>query len=161
MLSNERLVEAHTKGFRVTDAGVAIKPDGSIQPVSLNNWGYWRFSIKNTDGKIRAIMVHRLMAFQKFGIRLFDPGIEVRHLNGPQDNRKESIEIGTKSQNMMDRDPAVRKAIAAGAARKLTDEQVRQLREERVGGAKYSDLAQRYSIRKSTVSYIVRGITCA
>ena len=101
------------------------------------------------------------MAFQKFGIRLFDPGIEVRHLNGPQDNRKESIEIGTKSQNMMDRDPAVRKAIAAGAARKLTDEQVRQLREERVGGAKYSDLAQRYSIRKSTVSYIVRGITCA
>lgn len=161
MTPNERLAEVFERGFKVTDAGAVLKPDGSTQPVGKDKHGYWRFSAKGSDGKIRQVMVGRLAAYQKYGEQLFADGIEVRHENGDEaDNRLGNVLIGTKSQNALDKDPEVRRAVSAGAARKLTDDQVRQLREERARGTKYADLAQKYGIQKSTVSYIVRGITC-
>ena len=157
---NERLVEAYQRGFRVTAEGVALKPDGSLQPVGLDKWGYWRFSVKNSDGKIRAVMVHRLAAYQKFGERLFEPGIEVRHLNGSTNNQQQFLEIGTPSQNAMDKSSETRRTVAGRAARKLTDAQVAQLRQEREAGASYKQLEEKYGVRKSTISYIVRRLTC-
>ena len=163
MTPNQRLVEVHRLGWRVTAEGEMLKPDGSAQPVNKDKCGYWRFSVKLDDGLVRSVYVHRLQAYQKFGSRLFETGIEVRHLNGEADNSARHIEIGTKNQNESDKPLAVRKAFVAGAgraARKLTDEQVIQLRKDREAGAKYSQLAEKYGVRSSTISYIVRGVTC-
>lgn len=157
---NERLVEAYELGWRVTDQGVALKPDGSVQPVNADASGYLRFSVKLSDEKVRGVYVHRLMAYQKFGKSLFEAGIEVRHLKGLLDNSRESIEIGTKAQNERDKPPEIRSAIAGRAARKLSDAQVAQLRQDREAGASYKELEEKYGIRKSTISYIVRGLTC-
>lgn len=156
----ERVMELHKKGFRVTENGVALKPDGSKQPVTLDKWGYWRFSYKFSDGAARAMLVHRLAAYQKFGKKMFEPGIEVRHMNGSQDNSAKHLLLGTSSQNSMDRPKEVRIASAARARRKLTDEQVAKLRREREAGATLPQLAAKYGLRKSTVSYIARGLTC-
>lgn len=163
MTPNERLVEVHTRGWRVSDAGIALKPDGSPQPVTPDKHGYLRFSVKHSDGEIRAIYTHRLQAYQKFGEKLFEPGTEVRHLNGELDNSAQHIEIGTKSQNELDKPLETRAAFAAGAggaARKLSDAQVAQLRQDRVAGASYKQLAEKYGIQKSTISYIVNNKTC-
>lgn len=59
----------------------------------------------------------------------------------------------------MDRVPALRRKIAATAARKLTDVQVASLLEDRRNGATYAELNERYGIKKSAISYIVNGKT--
>lgn len=161
MNAQERLLEAAEIGYRVNESGDPVSPSGEVLSKNKNRDGYWRFSVKGSDKKVRSIDVHRMVAFQKFGAALFEPGIQVRHANGIEsDNSWDNILIGTSSQNNMDKDPEIRKAVAGKAARKLSDEQVAALREERKNGAKYSQLAEKYGIRKSTVSYIVRGVTC-
>jgi hypothetical protein len=159
MTSNDRIVEAVSKGYRIEN-GKPISPTGEVLAVNRDRGGYWRFSVLGSDGKVRPLMVHRVVAYQKYGKGLFAPGIQVRHANGNQsDNSFENILIGTQSDNEMDKPDEIRKTVARNAARKLTEEQVCQLRKDRESGMKYDALVQKYGIRKSTVSYIVNGKT--
>ena len=156
--------EAAAKGYRINESGDPVSPSGEVLAKNQDRTGYWRFTVLSSDGKRRNVYIHRLVAFTKFGESLFEKGIEVRHKNGNEsDNSCSNILIGTKSENELDKAPEVRAAFVAGAekaARKLSDGQVAQLRADRAAGAKYDELALKYGIRKSTVSYIVRGITC-
>jgi hypothetical protein len=115
---------------------------------------------KPTHGEI---LVHRLVAYQKFGDQIFDPGLVVRHLDGNQRNNCPSnLEMGTMSQNMLDRPAEVRLAHAKKAARarrSLSDAQVAQLRADHAAGIPYSRLMKKYGLAKSTVSYIINRIT--
>jgi len=157
----ERLREAHAVGYRVDEEGRVFSPSGRQLSLSADRDGYPRFSVKLSDGLVRGVFVHRLAAYQLFGEAMFEPGIEVRHKNGKvSESGTSNILIGTHSQNMQDVDPEVRRRVAGRAARKLTDEQVAQLRSDRAAGMKYVDLCAKYGLRKSTISYIVRGITC-
>jgi hypothetical protein len=154
---------AFEKGYRVLPDGSVCSPKGRI--LSRNNTdrdGYPQFRFEKG---CTYIPVHRLAAYQKFGKRLYDPGIEVRHRrNDPSNSRPCNILIGTRSQNSMDKSRATRvrvAKIAAAARRSLTDTQVDQLRKDRDGGMSYLELMAKYEIAKSTVSYIVRRKTYA
>ena len=98
---NEKI--AYNKGYRVSKSGKCLNPNG--EEISRNNNGkdYYVFSLRN-NGKILKIGIHRLQAYQKFGDSIYNKGMQVRHLNGNSlDNSICNIEIGTGSQNMMDR----------------------------------------------------------
>jgi len=161
MSCRSRLLYAIQAGYKVLDDGSVIAPSGKERKTG-NKEGYRSFTI-NADGEYGYVMVHRLLAYQKYGDRIFEPGVEVRHLNSdPSDNRVENIEIGTHSQNMMDMPRERRWAKAKQAAkakRKLTEEQVATLRCDHAAGMSYRKLMQKYGISKTAVSYIVNAKT--
>ena len=149
---------AYLLGYRVTEDGRVLGLSGNERKLQINAAGYYRFSYRKDKPQIR---VHRLQAYQKYGVRLYEAGMVVRHLDGnPENNSASNIEIGTQSQNMQDRDAAVRKAHAKKAAsflRRLTDEQVIAIRVAYASGVKGIVLAKQYEVSKSTISWIACG----
>jgi hypothetical protein len=94
--------EAYNKGYRCTKEGILLNPE-CVKIGHVAQSGYYVTSIR-IDGKYTKIKAHRLQAFQKFGDEMFKPRIQVRHLNANKlDFSYENIEIGTPSQNMMDK----------------------------------------------------------
>lgn len=157
-----RLLEAHKRGYRVREDGLVETPHGG----TLRGWsaknGYRAISLR-IEGKPKWIHVHSLAAFQKFGKKALAEGTQVRHLNGlPHDNRLVNIAIGSARDNRLDLPKTVRVRTArsgASAQRKLSPQQIKQLKKDRAAGAKYKDLTVKYGITKSTVSYILNGKT--
>jgi len=95
---------AHSKGYRVTRNGVVLSRRGA-RKCSFNtsrDVPYKKFNIR-IDGKNTNIKVHRLQAFQKYGDKIYEDYMVVRHLDGDSlNNSWDNIAIGTRSQNMMD-----------------------------------------------------------
>ena len=113
---NKFLVEAYERGYRVND-GKVYNPSGKQIKLQLDKNGYYRFTIR-LNGKNNSVRVHRLVAYQKYGDKLFEPGIEVRHRNNnSKDNLDENVFIGTSSQNKMDKNPEDRLEHAKKASK--------------------------------------------
>lgn len=92
---------ASKRGYVVSEEGELFNPKGKIIGV-IKTSGY-RGSMIRVNGKKTWITNHRLQAFQKYGNKLFEEGIMVRHKDGnPLNNYWENILIGTQSDNMMD-----------------------------------------------------------
>lgn len=80
------------------------------------NRKYYIFCIRFDDGRPKSVKVHKLQAYQKYGEKMFEEGIVVRHLNDdPLDNSYENIAIGTISDNMFDMPQEKRKKLAKHA----------------------------------------------
>lgn len=155
----ERIRIAAVKGYTADKQGRVFAPSG--YELKLNNRkGYYRFCAGSSSAVIK---VHQFVAYLKYGDASFGVGIEVRHLNNnSSDNSWDNLQIGTPSQNAMDSLPSTRLAKARAAAakrRKLTTDEVNQLREARRAGASYKELMVQYNIAKSTVSLIVNEKT--
>jgi hypothetical protein len=150
---------AYESGYRPTPDGGVIGPRGNLLKVYPNGKGYLEFKIKHDVN----VAVHRFIAYCKFGDKIYEPGLEVRHKKPTITNtHPDNLLLGTKRQNHFDKSPETRKRFAeAGAAalRSLSTDQVIQLRKDRVAGYKYKDLVRKYGIAKSTVSYIVNRKT--
>ena len=154
------LLHAVKKGMFVDRKGHLYGIRGARRILHHNRDGYARVRTwVPLINQYTNIMVHQLQAYQKFGDKLFKKGIQVRHLNGDRaDNRWENIDIGTAYDNAMDRSKEARKKHALNAAsyqRKLTDDQVRELRRLRKEGAPYKRLTKMFDISKGNVSDIV------
>lgn len=159
------LLEAYQKGYRVDDLGnVSSENTDKLKVWKSHKHGvkYFYFGVKY-QGKKCNIPVHRLQAFQKFGTKLFDPGIQVRHLDGDSyNNRFENIAIGTQSENMMDRPEEQRIRLAKNAAkhkRKWSDEEIEKIKKMRESGHTYKQIRAVYPMALSTLSYILNGKT--
>lgn len=154
---------AYSKGYTVTPEGVPIGPRGPRKTSRSGKWGRLRFAIKISD-KLKNIEVHRLQAYQKFGEKLYEPNTEVRHKNNNYlDNSFDNLLLGTHQQNVLDLPPEerLRKAkIAANERKSLSDDEVKQLRQDRKYMT-YKELMAKYGIAKSTVSFIVNRKTYA
>lgn len=167
----QRVVAASELGYTVTRDGVVLNPKGMPRKTYTRKYGgrgsvylpYAAFSVRVASGNPKDVLVHRLVAYQKFGVAAFQEGIVVRHLDGDSlNNASENIAIGTHQQNALDRDPEVRRAHAQHAAmhrRKLTSEKFAEFHADREAGMSMNALAVKYGIAKSTVSYIVNGKT--
>lgn len=145
------------KGYKVDRNGVVFSPFIS-QPRKpyRDKHGYLRFSVM--DGKTsRCCPVHRLQAYQKFGDKIYEDGIEVRHLDGnPSNNSWDNIEIGTHSDNMMDRPKEVRARLAGNANRKYDAEAVRAFY---AATRSYKRTMAEFGIpSKGTLNYILRSV---
>jgi hypothetical protein len=117
---NAALRLASLKGYRVTELGEVINALGGVRKCQIKRNRHDLRKVFNVGlgGGVRfPVPVHKLVAFQKFGEAMFEPGIQVRHLDGNSlNNCPENIELGTQSDNAMDRPPEDRQAHSRHAA---------------------------------------------
>jgi DNA-binding transcriptional regulator YiaG len=156
--SKELLIYVYNKGYRVNQDGDVISFTGQIRKPRLDSRGYLTFNI-NFNKCSWPISVHRLVAYQLYGDKIFKSGIQVRHLNGNKiDNSFKNIAIGTQSDNMMDKKPEDRhnhSKHAASYLRKFTNDQIAEIRRLKKKGLSHNKLAAIYKCTKSTISGII------
>jgi hypothetical protein len=128
---------------------------GRLLSPGLGSHGY--FGVHLGAGTSR--LVHRLMA-EAFLPRVLGCG-HVNHLNGIKtDNRLENLEWSNKSLNQrhamkqgLYKGPPLKQGEAQGNA-KLTEEQVRYVRQQRATGTPILTLARELSVSQSLISYV-------
>lgn len=112
---NKAIIVAYKKGYRVSECGNSVvykERERKLQVKNNFNKPYLRFSISLGEGKSTNIMVHRLMAYQKYKKRAFKEGIVIRHKNDNSlDNSKKNILLGTQSINMKEKFKNAKKKI--------------------------------------------------
>ncbi len=151
---------AHEKGYRVIDGEVISPFTGKSRKLRVHNRdGYKKyvFTVGEKGKSSYPIDVHKLIAYQKYGNKVFDPDFEVRHLdNNSLNNLEENISIGTKSQNQMDKPEKLRRALSVNAAtriRKFTDAEMEKIRKYH---RNYKDTMETFDITsKGTLHYIL------
>jgi hypothetical protein len=171
MTNQEVLLLAVEKGYHVTPAGEPHGPNGPLRG-SLHRGGKRKGEEKPTPYRAitlrigratRSVPVHRIQAYQKFGDRLFEEGVLVRHLDSNSLNNEENnLELGTAAENSLDRDPELRQAQAqhaANARRAWTADEVRALRQRRKQGERCIDLAAEQGVSKGQMSGMLNGRT--
>ena len=147
------------KGYTITKEGKVLNKNNKLRNLDISNKGYYRFTIKK-ENKCRSVLAHRLQAFIKFGDKIYDENIEVRHLNGvKEDNSFDNIEIGTHTENMNDipKDIIIKKALHASTHnRKFTDNEMIQIREYYQNTKSYKKTKEKFNISSSgTLQYIL------
>lgn len=163
MLSNYNkiLIKAYRKGYRVID-GKVYNPFG-YQLKLRNINGYYHFNFGSGSGRTqKRIKVHRLVAYQKYGDKLFESGIEVRHKNNDsKNNLDDNILIGTSSQNKMDINPEDRLEHAKKASshiRKFSNAEVEEIRRTYAGIRSYKQVMEMFDISsKGTLHHILNN----
>lgn len=110
-------------------------------------------------GDSYGVKVHQLSAYQMLGDEMIVSELLVCHKDEDElNNRMDNLYLGTHSSNMMDQPEAVRIARAKHAAkaqRRLTEEQVVELRQDSTDGMSNVALMAKYKIAAGTVSGIV------
>src|SRR6478735_1867022 len=95
--SNEMIRVASQKGYTINKAGDILNPKGQLVKGSTRKFKasvYKTFGI-NYRGMSRPILVHRFVAYKKFGEVALEAEC-IRHLNqNSLDNRPDNIDIGT------------------------------------------------------------------
>lgn len=158
---------AFKKGYRINIDGEIVNPNGKIIKGSIlncRNIKYRKFNIRDFNNNIIRIKVHRLMGYQKFGNKIYDETMQIRHLNGNSlDNSYNNIGIGTASENANDKDEKVRKESAHKASlssSKYDKDFVDSLKKDRNDGLTYKELMDKYHISsKGTISFLINSRT--
>lgn len=151
------LLLAYEKGYRITEDGKVINPNGKEVKGSINE-GYLEIGIR-VDKKTQKLKVHRLQGYQKFGERIFEEGIVLRHLNSNSlDNSWDNIGIGSHSDNMNDIPEEIRlkKALhATSFTKKHNYEEVKAYYAE---VKSYKKVMERFNISsKGTLNFILNS----
>ncbi len=164
---DQALVKAHEDGYRVVDKKVISPYSGEAIRLTTVR-GYPKFAHRiGKPGARPIVMVHRLVAYQKYGNKLFEEGIQVRHLDGDKLNFSEdNICIGTASENAMDmpreqRVARARKGVLAGskARRRWSDEEILAIRKRHEETSSYSVVMKEFGITsKGSLHYIINNV---
>ncbi len=144
------------KGYIVSEDGIFYNPKKEILNYTIN--GYISTCIRVNGHKIN-VKAHRLQAYQKYGDKLYEPGILVRHLDGnPSNNCWENILIGTNSDNMMDIPSQIRikKSLhATSFVRKYNKKEIKEYHEIEKS---YKNTMEKFNITsKGTLNYILNN----
>jgi len=159
--------EAFLKGYRTTRKGEVIGlKKAKLSPV-VGTGGYLFVTIyinKIIGQKRRHLEVHRLVAYHKYGDKLFSPGMEVRHIDGNKTNNSwDNIVLGTHFNNAMDVPLELRIKYATHAGRsnsKLTKEDVKEIRRlRREEQLTYREILEIYPTSKAALSGIINKKT--
>ena len=160
MIKPEEL--ALIKGYTVTKEGILLNRNG-IQVkgrIKDRKRDYYNFDIRigpRKENKKVHCMIHRLQAYQKFGDKIYEKGIVVRHLNGDRyDNSYDNIDIGTNKDNKNDIPKELVSINCGHISRKYSKETIESIRKDYENGMSYSNIMIKYNISsKGTVHYII------
>lgn len=149
---------AFENGYRVDEDGNLINKKGKFLKGHLRN-GYYCFNVYSGTKRL-FVRTHRLQAYIKYGDKMFDDGIIVRHLNGDsKDNSFGNISIGTQHDNMMDIPKNLRIAHAKKASSftcVYSNKDVDDIKYLLSIGTTWKDVMKKYNITsKGTMSYII------
>lgn len=158
MISNTEI--AYNKGYYVVEGKVFNKNGKELKLKTCTN-GYLCFSIHYQSKNKINIFVHQLVAYQKFGERYLEKDIVARHLDGNKlNNSRNNIEIGTLSQNQLDRPAKERRKYSIEAAtqnRRFTDSELLAIRDLHKETKSYSTVMKKFNISsKGTLAYILK-----
>lgn len=145
------------RGYVVTEDGKLLNPKGKEVGI-VKDTGYIASMIRVNKKRVW-YTCHRLQAFQKYGNKLYEEGILVRHKDGnPLNNSWENILIGTVSDNMMDIPEQVRIKKAKDAwvgRRKYNKEEVKDFYKT---SKSYKETMGEFGITsKGTLHYILNN----
>ena len=159
--ASRHVILAYDKGYRVIDGEVSSpKTDKRLKAgFSTTQAGYKsrKFTIRGEGSYNNAVYIHRLVAYQKYGMQMFKEGLHVRHLDGNSlNNSEDNIAIGTSAQNSMDRSPSVRKSHALKALskaslvnRRFSDAKIKEIRATHTKLKSYKKIKEMYNISSS------------
>lgn len=146
-----------------------VSKEGKVfnnQNIELKGWlddrGYLKVGLRIKDYKIpKSVKIHLLQAYQKFGNKIFEENIVVRHFNGNAvDNSWDNILIGTHSDNRLDIPKLIRIESATTASRKMQDnsrtyEERCKIYDDLNSGLTYSEIMKKHNISsKGTLSFM-------
>lgn len=121
-ITDQMILEAYRRGYRVTDDGRLTSPTGRCRAIRLyGTQRYPTFAIQwkgKTQSGVFGIPIHQFAAFCFFGNDAFATGLVVRHRDDDRLNvRRDNIVMGTYSENELDKPAAVRSRSARLARR--------------------------------------------
>lgn len=154
-IRNEALIESYNLGYRIIN-GILYNPKNTVVDGMLSKSGYkfYSFRCSNHTKKSTSVYYHRLVALQKYGTKIFEKDIVVRHLDGNKINNSiENIVIGSQSDNMFDVPKDIRicrtkKSIVKTL--KLTHDVVLSIQNDYKKTQSYKYITEKYGISKST-----------
>lgn len=153
---------------QLVELGYSITKDGKcISKTGKELKGYKKGNYQYLSTRVNGVMIispfHRIQAYQKFGDKIYEDDIVVRHLDSnPLNNSWDNIEIGTHSDNMMDQPEEQRIKKASNANKKYSDELVLEIKEYRDLGHTYSEIMEKFNIlHKGTVSNLLNSRICS
>lgn len=155
---NKAILIAAQKGYRVDKDGSVVSPSGRILYTSVCNKGYLRFIIRKQkpDNGHWKVYVHKLQAYQKFGIEMFDSDCVRRLDNVKTNNTYDNIDIGSIMDNWMDIPARRRMEICSTANQKYDIATVKEIRAKHRDGVSMKTLMAEYNITsKGTFSHIL------
>lgn len=154
--------------YKISDAGeiwsiddpARHNPKGGLLKFDKSSHGYPRIYLYKPPGRKR-FQVHRLVMLAFVGPP--PPKHEVNHKNGIHDDaRLENLEYVTKSQNQRHSYDVLKNVINNGSEHgmsKLTEADIRPIREARKSGESLQAIANRYGVNVPSISLIVNGKT--
>lgn len=147
------VISAYNKGYRVIGGNVISPYSNNFRVLSIDTRGYYRFTVK-VDKISYGVQVHRLVAYQKYRDKIFEKGIQVRHLDGnPLNNLEDNIAIGTQSDNQMDIPKKQRSINAGKRSRKHKHEEIIYFYNKTKS---YKETMKKFDLSSSgTLSYIL------
>lgn len=155
LTANEWLVIAKGKGYKAMQDGSVVGLKGQKLKLAPQSRGYLVFSV-NHNGKIRAIPVHRFVAYWKYGDALFEAEC-VRHLDGnPHNNKFENIAIGSIRDNYFDMSEVERREIYEGRGR-FGEDDIDKMIKMRGEGFLLKEIGEEFGISYSMAGMILRG----
>lgn len=145
-----------SRGSYVTEEGIMYNKKGIEICNYISSCGYYTSQIRMNNKK-KNYHKHRVQAYQKYGDRLYEKGIVVRHLNGDKlDNSWENIAIGTQSDNMMDVPKQVRIKKAVHAASHNIKYNYKEVKEFHKISKSYKETMLKFNISsKGTLYHIL------
>ena len=153
------LLTAIEKGYTVDNLGDVYSKHKKLKKIQQKAGGitYHSFSVRLNGGKSKLVNIHRYVAYKKYGEKIFEKGIEVRHLDSnPLNNLWENIGIGTAKDNAGDKSPetSMKAALTATSFVKIHNhEEIIKLHNE---GMSYKRLMEKFNISsKGTISFII------
>lgn len=149
---------AYDRGYRMDKDGLFFNPKGEVVG-GFKHDGYRKYKLRvpGDYNKYFHFKLSRFQAYCKFGDKIYDKGIVVRHLNGIRnDDSWDNIEIGTQSENMMDCPKEDRVARAINASRKIVKHNVKEIRDYYSKVKSYRKTMKKFNISSSgTLWYIL------
>jgi hypothetical protein len=159
-ITNLVIIQAFEKGYRTIDGKIFNPKNKELNPTLSTN-GYPKITFI-FNKKSKSLYAHKLTAYQKFGDKILQKGIQVRHLNGNKlDFSFSNIEIGTALENKRDIPVEKRKEIAYKSnfnRRKLSIEQAEEIRNEYLTTENKRGFFNRIGIKYSVHRVCIRNI---
>lgn len=152
LLSNA-LLDLVEKGYTMSKEGILYNPSGKEVKGCDNGKGYLKIGYRYLIYPSLPISFHRIQGYLKFGNKIFEKGMMIRHLdNNSLNNHWDNIGIGTSQDNQLDI-PLEKRRIMASSPKYNHQDIINDYK----SGMSYKQLMEKYSISsKGTISHIVK-----
>lgn len=152
--NDKALLEILRRGYTVDKNGIAKNPKGLIVGKTTNR--YDKISVK--INKITfSVFVHKIQAYLKFGNKIFEKDIIVRHKNDiSKDNTWDNILIGSFQENSLDVPKEKRILNSLNSTlktRKYSNELILKVREE-LKTKTVKEISKLYNIPTNTIYWM-------